>query len=350
MIKVQNIFYMLAYAFQVLNERGFKEFSAEKFDNIHNLLAAILSRGIANQVKKGLHKEYIFQQELMSTPHGKINISQTINQNIGMKKLVCSYDELSENTYVNQILKSTSLMLIGSDDVDTAIKKSLKKSMVFFYNVDVLAISCIKWDAIRYDRNNASYRMLINICYLIIKGLIISEQEKKVKFHDIFDEPKMHRLYEKFILEYYRRHYPFLKPSASYISWNEDNSYIEFLPAMKSDVTLKYNGYTLIIDAKFYGKSMQTGMYGKKTVRSENLYQIYTYVKNHDYDKSGKVSGMLLYAKTEEEFTPDYHYSFDGNAISVKTLDLNDKFNNIAGQLDEIVCSWQKELTGLKIY
>ena len=222
--------------------------------------------------------------------------------------------------------------------------------MVFFCNVDVLAISCIKWDSIRYDRNNASYRMLINICYLIIKGLIISEQEKKVKFHDIFDEQKMHRLYEKFILEYYRRHYPFLKPSASYISWNEDNSYIEFLPAMKSDVTLKYNSYTLIIDAKFYGKSMQTGMYGKKTVRSENLYQIYTYVKNQDYNKSGKVSGMLLYAKTDEAITPDYHYSFDRNEISVKSLDLNDKFDSIAHQLDEIVCSWQNELTGLKRY
>ena len=91
-------------------------------------------------------------------------------------------------------------------------------------------------------------------------------------------------------------------------------------------------------------------MYGKKTVRSENLYQIYTYVKNQDYNKSGKVSGMLLYAKTDEAITPDYHYSFDRNEISVKSLDLNDKFDSIAHQLDEIVCSWQNELTGLKRY
>ena len=52
---------------------------------------------------------------------------------------------------------------------------------------------------------------------------------------------------------------------------------------------------------------------------------------------SGKVSGLLLYAKTEEEITPDCEFVIGGNRISVKTLDLNQKFSGIARQLDEIV-------------
>lgn len=70
------------------------------------------------------------------------------------------------------------------------------------------------------------------------------------------------------------------------------------------------------------------------------MYQIFTYVKNRDYefsDKEHKVSGMLLYAKTEEEIQPNNVYQMHGNQISVRTLDLNLPFTEIAGQLNSIV-------------
>lgn len=39
---------MLAYAFQVLNERGYRDVATEGFDNAAELCAAILERGIAS--------------------------------------------------------------------------------------------------------------------------------------------------------------------------------------------------------------------------------------------------------------------------------------------------------------
>lgn len=51
---------------------------------------------------------------------------------------------------------------------------------------------------------------------------------------------------------------------------------------------------------------------------------------------TGNVSGMLLYAKTEEAITPDCSFVMGGNKISVKTLDLNKEFKIIAAQLDKI--------------
>ncbi len=62
--------------------------------------------------------------------------------------------------------------------------------------------------------------------------------------------------------------------------------------------------------------------YGVHTIRSNNLYQIYTYVKNYDKDKNGNAAGMLLYAKTDEIVLPHNTYQMDGNVISVDTLDL----------------------------
>jgi 5-methylcytosine-specific restriction enzyme subunit McrC len=81
-----------------------------------------------------------------------------------------------------------------------------------------------------------------------------------------------------------------------------------------------------------------SAFYGKSSYHSGNMYQIYTYVKNADKNNSGNVSGMLLYAKTDD-ITPDSDNNFGGNTISVKTLDLTLPFEGIKRQLDMIADS-----------
>lgn len=44
MIPIQNIYYMLSYAFQVLQEQGYRSVAAENFQNTADLCAAILER------------------------------------------------------------------------------------------------------------------------------------------------------------------------------------------------------------------------------------------------------------------------------------------------------------------
>ena len=110
-----------------------------------------------------------------------------------------------------------------------------------------------------------------------------------------------------------------------------------FLPQMKSDITLEFDNKILIIDAKYYADNLQH-QFNKDTIISGNMYQIFTYVKNKKAEEPEKVvSGMLLYAKTENEIQPDSTYQMTGNKISVKTLDLNKKFSIITKQLDDIV-------------
>jgi 5-methylcytosine-specific restriction enzyme subunit McrC len=66
------------------------------------------------------------------------------------------------------------------------------------------------------------------------------------------------------------------------------------------------------------------------------MYQIFSYVKNLDKKRTGNVSGMLLYAKTNEEITPNNDFRVSGNRFSVRTLNLNSEFHQIASQLNEI--------------
>lgn len=338
MIPIRNIYYMLSYAFQVLNEQGYKNLATEEFNNTAELCAAILAKGISMQLKRGLGREYLTKSEPLSTLHGKIDISESLKtQSLLKKQLVCTYDDFSVNSHMNRIIKSTMGLLLHSD-ISKPRKKELRKLMVYFSEVDTVDLYNVDWN-LQYNRNNQTYRMLISICYFVVKGLLQSQDDGTKKLMDFFDEQRMCRLYEKFILEYYRKHYPSIKANPSQIPWQLDDGISDMLPVMQTDIMLSSRERVLIIDAKYYGHTTQQ-QFGLNTLHSNNLYQIFTYVKNKEHELSGSphtVSGMLLYARTDETILPDNEYQMSGNTILVKTLDLNCEFEQIASQLNVIV-------------
>ncbi len=345
-IFIKNIYYMLTYAFQVLKQTNYESVASEDFEDVQDLFAAILAKGVAQQVKQGLYREYIPQQESLPVMRGKLDMTGTIRNRIQHKQeLVCEFDELSENNLLNQILKTTMYYLVRDKNVKAVQKAALNKVLVFFDEIDLLDPSAIPWSRLQYQRNNQSYEMLINICYFVLDGMLQTTEKGDYRMAAFSDE-HMERLYEKFVLEYYKKNHAYLSDiRAAKVSWNlvgeQDKSMIKFLPAMQTDITLWLNEKVLIIDTKYYGQTVQQ-QYDKATLHSNNMYQIYAYVKNMDKENTGNVAGLLLYAKTEESIVPDVTYNVGGNQIGAKTLDLNQDFQQIAAQLDEIVVEYFK--------
>ena len=328
---------MLSYSFQVLNEQGYKKVDTEEFHNVADLCASVLIKGVTVQLKKGLGREYIQEDDVLSSLRGKIDITASIKSCTMLKKqMVCVYDEFSVNSYMNKILKTTMSLLLGAD-IDKNRKKELRKLLVFFDEVDLIDIHAIQWN-MQYNKNNQTYRMLISVCYLAIKGLLQTNSDGDTKLMDFLDEQRMCRLFEKFILEYYRKEHSEIKATASQIPWQLDDDMNDMLPVMQTDIMLTKNDKVLIIDAKYYAKTLQS-QYDVKTLHSGNLYQIFTYVKNKEVELSKgphEVAGMLLYAKTDEVVLPDNEYKMSGNKVIVRTLDLDCDFAAVASQLDSI--------------
>lgn len=331
---------MLSYAFQVLKQSNYESVSAEDFEKVQDLFAAILAKGVAKQLKQGLYREYVTQHEVLSVMRGKLDMPQTIRERIQRKqKLACEFDELSENNLFNQILKTTMHHLVKDSGVSKEHKVALNKLLVFFDSVALLEPSSIEWSRLHYQRNNKNYEMLLNVCYFVIDGMLQTTEKGQYKMATFSDE-HMARLYEKFILEYYRQHHTYLSEAkAAQVKWNlqgdNDDMMIRFLPVMQTDIFLRKDEKILILDAKYYGKTLQK-QYDKYTLHSGNVFQIFTYVKNQDKNNTGNVAGILLYAKTQEEITPDCIVNMGGNQIGAKTLDLNRDFKWITLQLDKI--------------
>jgi len=156
------------------------------------------------------------------------------------------------------------------------------------------------------------------------------------KMRNWLTDEAMSSLYERFLLEYFRRHHSRFNARSARIDWDIHDMHAN-MPEMRSDVFLSYGGKTLIIDAKFY-KRIMASHYDKKTFHSHNLYQIYTYVKNADKARNGSIAGMILYAKTDEDVPPDTGMDniISGNSICVKMLDLGQEFTVIKSQLESI--------------
>ena len=348
-IFIKNIYYMLSYAFQVLKQSNYDNIASEKFDHVQDLFAAILAKGVAKQLKQGLYREYITKNETLTVMRGKLDMPETIRNHTQRKqKLGCEFDELSENNLFNQVLKTTIHYLVRDDDVDIERKVALKKTLVFFDEISLLLPSEIKWSRLYYQRNNKNYEMLMNICYFVLDGMLQTTEKGEYKMAAFSDE-HMARLYEKFILEYYSQHHTYLtEVKAAQVKWNlvgdNSDSMIRFLPAMQTDVFLRLKDKILILDAKYYGRTLQK-QFDKYSLHSANVYQIFTYVKNQDKDNTGNVAGILLYAKTDEPITPDCMFNMGGNQIGAKSLDLNTDFPTITSQLDKIANDYFQPLS-----
>lgn len=346
--RISNIYYMLAYAFRFdkLIEKNKTSGSFEEFENIYDLFSYMLSTLINKLIKRGFYKDYKLTTEITSIARGKINIGQSIKQNTLInQKLVCDFDDFSDNIYLNKIIKTTLFYLIKSNKMKKENKQKIKKIYLFFDDIDTLDIRTIRWNQIILNKSNKEYRVVINICYLILNEMIITQENGENKYRDFLQDEKLSVIYERFVREYYIKHYPRLKPSVKSMRWNVDEGYpmIDFIPTMITDINLYHENKVLIIDTKFYANILGKGRYDKKIISRDNWNQLFAYISNESYNSSKIVSGMLLYAQTDEEIANNNVTSVMGHKMSIRVLDLRRDFNSISYELNQIANEFMAE-------
>lgn len=342
-IPIKNIYYMLCYAWNTLQRDDAALTGMEEFDNIYNLLAKLMISGTKNIIKRGFHREYLDYSEELTLIRGKIDIGKSIKQqSLTRKRLICNFDEFTENVAFNQVLKTAIITLLRYPDLDSILRKELIEIRHHFSEIDEMRITSHTFSFLKYNRNNIHYKILMNICELLHLGLIANEEGNALKFANFIRNEQMAALYEKFVLNFYKKHLPptQYRTHSPKIEWGIDSQFdnvgLEFLPQMRTDIVIENNVEQIqtIIDTKYYSSALESRNHSEtKKLISGNLYQICTYVNCSPY--IGTVSGMLLYPTTEHEL--NLEYKINGKVIKVKTLNLASNWDGIAERLLEIV-------------
>ncbi|TWH59348.1 5-methylcytosine-specific restriction enzyme subunit McrC [Desulfitobacterium sp. LBE] len=337
-IPIRNIYYMLSYAYDVLKEGENVKLADEVFENIYDLFGKILVNGLGLLIKRGFNREYINLSEELPLLRGKIDINETLKrQNHIVGKLNCEYDELSSNVLFNQIIKASITNLVKYKGIDKQIREKLMNINRYFQDIDLIQLQKQHFSRIRYHRNNRFYRLIIDICELLFDEILVSSQKGETIFKDFIRDGRMAALYEKFILNFYKKELSEVQVYSPIFQWDKDSGFehvgASFLPIMRTDIVLQNEKEQLIMDAKYYSNALQVRNVGDtKKLISGNLYQIYTYINNSTF--TGNKSGMLIYPVVDTDM--DFVYSIQGKKIYVKTLNLNTSWENIHHRLIDI--------------
>lgn len=248
--------------------------------------------------------------------------------------IVSEYDEFELDHKLNQILKTYLQKLYY---VDTLQKKRIRRLLIHFELVKTIEITPYMLKRINYNRLTADYRFPIEIGGLLYEQAIPSEVGEELIFHEIMeDEEVMSNLFEKFIFNYYRIHYPEFVVGRGTYRWNLKpigNSNYGLIPTMNTDVEVETPTKKIIIDPKYYGSAF-TKHYEKESFRSDNMYQMKAYM-NKQSSPEKQVKGILMYPSNHYEFYDQFHDE-DGNILAFKMINLEKNWESIKNNLAEV--------------
>ena len=344
-IPILNIYYLLCYAWDHLEEKGVVDVDIEGSKDLKELFARVLVSGTRYLIKRGLDRQYVAETEIYRGVKGKINFCKTLKRQLLLNaKLCCEYSELKYNVLHNQIIKTTIHQLIISGDLPKDLNDDLVSIFRALNEIDEIPLRPTVFSQVNIHRNNSFYRFLMNICEMIYHVYFVTEKTAAEQFADFLrDRSAMARLFEVFVKNFYKKELlnqkgDFLVKGAETINWDAvpaSQSAGDSLPVMRTDISIRTPERYYIIDTKYYEKALQT--YHKSTVRSAHLYQIFAYLKNIESRGYGYEScnGILLYPTVEYDL--DLEYEIQGHRVSVKTVNLAKEWPQIHDRLIEII-------------
>jgi 5-methylcytosine-specific restriction enzyme subunit McrC len=193
--------------------------------------------------------------------------------------------------------------------------------------------------------NNRFYRFLLNVCQLIHQASLVDQNPGSLRFRDFErDERRMARVFQDFLFNFMRIHQPDAQVRREQIGWKAHSLTdpgLALLPRMETDISLRRGGDRLIIDAKYYQKTL-TDYYDAPKIHGENLYQLLSYLSNAGTIPGETLSGMLIYPRVDR--TLRERYTIQGYTVYISTLDLSQEWRTIEHELREIMSVQQLRL------
>ena len=341
-IPVQNIYFLLCYAWNHLQELKYAEVRSEGCERIWDLLAKVLTRGSQQLVKRGLHRNYILECERLFRPKGKVLFCEDIRKpSFATPAKTCEFDELSPNVLPNQIIAATFKTLGRHTDLTNDNRMGLRDASAAFLPLTPRALRAQHFRRVRLNSNMRHYRFVLNVCELIYRHSLPTEDSGAVRFRDFDrDEATMGELFEQFVRNFYAKEQSQYRVSASHVRWDVDETEstsggLDLLPGMKTDICLESVSDKLIIDCKFYKDAFQRPHDTKKFI-SDHLYQLFSYLRNQSAVAGwNSVRGMLLYPTVEESI--DEIVSIQGHQIRIASINLGQQWQSIATDLLDLL-------------
>lgn len=341
-IPIANLYYLLTYAWDILDEDLPRDVNAEDEHELLDLLARVLIHGTNDLLRRGIDRGYVRHEESIPGIRGKLLLTETLQRNLLQNaRAYCAFDEFSEDVVHNQILRATFRSLRSAADLDKGLRSETDDLYRRLGMVSDIRLASSHFRRVQLHRNNATYDLPLKICRFVFENLLVDERTGQSRFSDFErDVQKMRRLFEAFAFNFFRRHLPHLRVTAPQIDWygvSRGDPATRTLPVMQTDIVVSSPERALIIDTKFTPVAFHT-RYEQERARSGHLYQIFAYVKNYALAHPGEnVSGMLLYPVVADPFS--CRYEMHDHPIEIRGIDLRLPWRDIHSAMTGLIAS-----------
>jgi len=340
-IPIQNIYYLLSYAWNLLKVEDENRVAATTGDKVLNLLTLLLYRNTLPLIRQGLTRQFSRQTNTLTTIKGKIDLTATFrNDLLRQGKAICTFEDLSVDVLPNQVIKAIILQLQNTPELASEMQSLLCQLFRSFSQVSTIKLNQnlftqlpAKWWGNRF------YERVLPLCALLYQNLLPEPGGNSFVFVNFLeDERQMAQLFEHFVRNFLKQEQQEFGVKSERISWQtktETATDLAFLPQMVTDISLLAAHRNIIIDTKYYKQAL-VRHYDKQKIISSHLYQLFSYLKNHPASAvDSPVEGILLYPVVEQEL--DLTYQLQGHKISIKTINLAQPWPNIKADLLQLL-------------
>jgi 5-methylcytosine-specific restriction enzyme subunit McrC len=342
MIPIQNLYYLLCYAWNRLPEPGeWQHVAEQEFHRPLELLTQLLLLGTRRLLLQGLPLGYAEREAELTELRGRVLLTPTITRDLLRQgRAVCAYDELGPNTPLNRLLAGTLELLGRTRHLPTALRQEVRRVRSRFpESIEPAPLTRAGLRALRRLRLPGPEGFLLNICGLIYRAALPdTDAAGHARFHDFRrDETLMAGIFERFVRNFYRLEQRRYRVLSETISWQAEADRAEdlaLLPSMITDTSLESAERKIILDTKYYNAAFKAH-HDRQRLISPHLYQLYAYLQNQAAQTTVPLEGILLYPAATHE--ADLRYTLGGFPVRVVTIDLNQPWPGIAAALLQLV-------------
>lgn len=352
-IPIRNAWYLLLYAWDMASYRGHWPAEVEASPSLLGLLARILASATRILLRRQLGRTFAIRSETIRGLRGRINLTTSLKRLTFQRGSAhCTFSELNVDTPKNRILRATVQRLASDPRLchekpqeEAKMRHELRMLGRALEEVPLVTIGSTDFSRLQLGRNDRDYVLPLTICALIHR---LEMPTETVGDHAIFgllrDERKLHQLFERFIRNFCRVHFPGCNVFRETLKWPDELG-CELVPVMHTDTTITTKSppyQRLIIDTKYSVTALGTS-YATEKFKSPDLYQVYAYLRTQEQCSPSHLSavGMLLYPTTSYELNEAM--SVQGHRIRVATVNLSEAWENIETSL---LCLITSELSG----
>jgi len=329
-IPIRNVWFLLLYAWDLTAWRGTLKGAVERSPNLLCLLARVLADATHELLRRNLTRSFSPRAESIRGVRGRIDFAQSLKRlDFEAGRAHCHFSTLDVDTVPNRIIRSTLERLSHDrsmeDRAAAELRQDLRGLVRAMDDVRSVRVTSTLFRQLQIGRNDRAYGLPLAVCALVQRLEMPTEQTGDHLLAALLDDEVLFSdLFERFLRNFWRTHLTDHEVAREELSWFDELG-CALMPSMRTDITITQRAAPhrrMVIDAKYYKHALAAGQYGNPRFISNNLYQIYAYLRTQEHrgHEFATAEGMLIYPTTTMELNESMRVQ--GHRIRVATVNL----------------------------